>query len=100
MGAAVGVERCTGGANLGDKGDEDEDEDKEPSSLEPRLGVAVGGCREMHLGNANLGDKGDEGREPSSLGMLNCRTISCGRQTKCTKHVAVVGTASKRCGWN
>jgi hypothetical protein len=96
VGAAVGVERCTGDANLGDKGDED----KEPSPLEPRLGVAVGGCREMHLGNANRGDKGDEGREPSPLGMLNCRTISCWRQTKCTEHVAVVGTARKRCGWN
>ena len=63
-------------------------------------GGSAGGCREMHLGNAKLGDKGDEGREPSSLGMLNCRIISCGRQTKCTEHVAVVGTASKRCGWN
>jgi hypothetical protein len=52
-----------GNANLGDKGDEG----KEPSSLEPRLGAAVGGCREMHLGDAKLGDEGDEGREPSSL---------------------------------
>ena len=52
-----------GDAKLGDGGDEG----KEPSSLEPRLGVAVGGCREIHLGNANLGDKGDEGREPSPL---------------------------------
>jgi hypothetical protein len=59
-----------------------------------------GGCREMQLGNTNLGDKGDEGKEPSSLWMLNCRKTSCGRQTKCTEHVAVVGTASRRCGWN
>jgi hypothetical protein len=91
----VGVERFTGDASLGDKGDEG----KGPSSLEPRVGAAVGvercnlgmqhlatrvtkakshhrksracgrggGCREMQLGNAKLGDEGDEGKEPSPL---------------------------------
>jgi hypothetical protein len=38
VGAAVGVERCTGDANLGDGGDEG----KEPPPLEPRVGAAVG----------------------------------------------------------
>jgi hypothetical protein len=52
-----------GKANLGDEGDEG----KGPSSLEPRVGAVVGGCREMQLGKANLGDEGDEGKEPSSL---------------------------------
>jgi hypothetical protein len=95
VGAVVGVERCTGDANLGDEGDEG----KEPLSFEPRVGAVVsvercnlgmqnsatrvtkaeshhrwgracgsgGGCREMQIGDANLGDKGNEGKEPSSL---------------------------------
>ena len=54
VGAAVGVERCTGDAKLGDKGDEG----KEPSSLEPRVGAAVG-VERCNLGTqAKLGDKG------------------------------------------
>ena len=61
MGSAVGVERCTSDASLGDEGDEG----KEPSLLGPRVGAAVG--VERCTGDANLGDKGDEGKEPSSL---------------------------------
>jgi hypothetical protein len=46
----------------------DGDEGREPSSLEPRVGAAVG-VERCNLGmQANLGDKGDEGKEPSSLG--------------------------------
>jgi hypothetical protein len=46
----------------------DGDEGKEPSSLEPRVGAAVG-VERCNLGTqGKLGDKGDEGKEPSSLG--------------------------------
>jgi hypothetical protein len=48
-------------ATLGDEGDEG----KEPSSLEPRVGAAVG--VERCTRDAKLGDKGDEGKEPSTL---------------------------------
>jgi hypothetical protein len=53
-----------GKANLGDtcKGDEG----KDPSSLEPRVGAAVGA--ERCTGDASLGDDGDEGKGPSLLG--------------------------------
>jgi hypothetical protein len=52
-----------GNANLGDGGDEG----REPSSLEPRVGAAVG-VERCSLGmQAHLGDKGDEGKEPSPL---------------------------------
>jgi hypothetical protein len=50
-----------GDANLGDDGDEG----KEPLSLEPRVGAAVG--VERCTGDANLGDVGDYSKEPSSL---------------------------------
>jgi hypothetical protein len=52
-----------GNANLGDKGNED----KEPSSLEPRVGAAVG-IERCNLGmQILLGDDGDEGKGPSPL---------------------------------
>jgi hypothetical protein len=54
---------AAGRANLGDEGDEG----KEPPSLEPRVGAAVG-VERCNLGmQANLGDKGDEGKEPPPL---------------------------------
>jgi hypothetical protein len=47
-----------GNANLGDEGDEG----KEPSSLAPCVGAAVG-VERCNLGmQAKLGDKGDEGK--------------------------------------
>jgi hypothetical protein len=56
-----------GKANLGDKGNEG----KEPSSLGPRVGAVVRGCREASCERrtcgANLGGGGNEGKAPSSL---------------------------------
>jgi hypothetical protein len=125
VGAAVGLERCTGDANLGDRGNEG----KEPSSLEPRVGAAVAGCRvnlgmqilgtrvtkadshhrwsracesggggrEMHLGTANLGDGGDEGKEPSLLGgrVWERRWVSKGAAGEC-KHSLVTSVTKAR----
>jgi hypothetical protein len=48
-----------GNAHLGDEGDEG----KEPSSLEPHVGAAVGVERRNLGKQANLGDKGDEGKK-------------------------------------
>ena len=95
VGAVVGVERCNLGkqANLGDEGDEG----KEPSSLEPRVGAAVG-VERCNLGMQILATRVTKAK---SHHRWEPRVGAAVGVERCTgEHVAVVGTASRRCGWN
>jgi hypothetical protein len=87
MGAAVGVERCTDDASLGDEGDEG----KERAIIAGAARVAAAvGVERCNLGKqANLGDEDDEGKGPSSLGPRVGAAVSAER---CTLGMEILAT--------